>query len=202
MVFLLGFGGICAIFWWEEMRFLLPTPKPKNFLDKKLGAKVNFKALFTPKYHTNTHKKATLLHFFSAKCPCSRFNATHIKELLEKFDKNIHFVAIIEAQHEKEAQQALNHCGLDMDFVVDTLGKIADSCGVYSTPQAVILDKNNQLYFKGNYNISRYCADESTQFVRLALQTLLQQKTIPSFPINAFQAYGCELESDKQGSKE
>lgn len=29
---------------------------------------------------------------------------------------------------------------------------IAISCGVYSTPQAVIIDGNGQLFFRGNYN--------------------------------------------------
>ncbi len=211
-LFLVGFGLIIAIFWYEEMRFALPTQKPKNFVAKKLGTLVQFSDKINVGDNKKKHNKKfdiqkidtqkidnkpTLLHFFSAKCPCSRFNATHVKELLEKFGKKINFLAVIEAQDETEAQISLGHCGLDMDFVLDKNGKIADSCGVYATPQAVILDKNQHIYFRGNYNVARYCLDENTQFVRLALEAYLQQKPLPAFSLPTFQAYGCSLDSDE-----
>ncbi len=191
--FLLGFSGIMGIFWYEEMRFLLPTPKPKNFVDKKIGTQIHL----SPPNSKETTNKPTLLHFFSAKCPCSRFNATHLRELYEKFGKKINFVAIIEASNTQEAQKSLQKNGLEMDFVLDKEGRIADSCGVYSTPQAVILDKNQKIYYKGNYNITRYCADEKTQFARLALEACIAQKPLPEFSKQILKAYGCSLESDE-----
>src|SRR5262249_46492721 len=42
--------------------------------------------------------------------------------------------------------------------------------GVYSTPQAVLLDAKSHIVFRGNYNVSRYCTDPRTEFVRIALE--------------------------------
>jgi hypothetical protein len=70
---------------------------------------------------------------------------------------------------------------------------LADSCGVYSTPQAAILDTNHTLYFRGNYNKSRYCTDKASNYAETALDSLVSGSKLPLFDTLATRAYGCQL---------
>ncbi|WP_431212739.1 hypothetical protein ACQ86N_44925 [Puia sp. P3] len=70
---------------------------------------------------------------------------------------------------------------------------IARECGVYSTPQAAIIDAGHKLYYRGNYNKSRYCTNKKSDFARLALEDLLSNHPDLSFSPYAVKAYGCQL---------
>jgi hypothetical protein len=69
---------------------------------------------------------------------------------------------------------------------------LAASCGVYSTPQAVILSPGKQLFFRGNYNSSRYCTNKKSEYARQALDNLLHNLPVVHNP-SAITAYGCRL---------
>ena len=74
---------------------------------------------------------------------------------------------------------------------------------MYSTPQAVIADREGRLAYRGNYNVSRYCTDPKTPFVRIALEklTTIDAVTIGGGVSQTEQpAYGCELPSNRQGA--
>ena len=73
----------------------------------------------------------------------------------------------------------------------DPDGAVAKRLGVYSTPHAVILSKTGELYYRGNYNRGRFCADPKTEFARLALESLLANGPPPQFPKSATLSYGC-----------
>jgi hypothetical protein len=70
---------------------------------------------------------------------------------------------------------------------------IAAACGIYSTPQAVLLDEHLRLYYRGNYNASRYCTDENTSYAKIALAALLNNSSGIIFNPLALRAYGCSL---------
>jgi hypothetical protein len=143
-----------------------------------------------------------LLHFFNPVCPCSRFNAEHIRALWERFGKQARFVAVVQiaddqdtAQRRESLAAAARLFGADMEAVIDDQGKIAAACGVYSTPQAVILAPGSAsvVLFRGNYNVTRYCADPKTEFARQALEAVLNHQPLPPESRSAMIAYGCEL---------
>ena len=71
---------------------------------------------------------------------------------------------------------------LGFPAVADFDGKLAAACGVYSTPQAVVISIDGRLLFRGNYNASRYCASPATQFARLALEAAVNVQAIPEIP--------------------
>jgi hypothetical protein len=75
---------------------------------------------------------------------------------------------------------------------MDTDRRLADTLGVYSTPQAAILDARSRLYYVGNYNRTRYCRDRETEYARLALESLLAGAP-PVAAIDGGPAYGCPL---------
>jgi hypothetical protein len=54
------------------------------------------------------------------------------------------------------------------------------------------------IYFKGNYNKSRFCTRKETRYVELALDSLIQHKPLPLFVQNELTLpYGCALPSDE-----
>jgi hypothetical protein len=88
----------------------------------------------------------------------------------------------------------------DIKIVVDKNEKLAKACGVYSTPQAALIQSSNKLYFRGNYNRSRYCVDKNSNFVQMALDSLMASKEPPHFIELATQSYGCSISQEQAPS--
>ena len=80
-------------------------------------------------------------------------------------------------------------------------GPLAHAVGIYSTPQAAVLDADGGLFYQGNYNLTRYCRDRETEFARLALERLRLGAPAPQFVSAATVAYGCPLPSRMKASK-
>jgi hypothetical protein len=57
--------------------------------------------------------------------------------------------------------------------VLDADGSLAKRVGIYSSPQAVVVTAAGALYYRGNYNLARYCTDVRTEFARIALEHVL-----------------------------
>jgi len=88
-------------------------------------------------------------------------------------------------------RQIQDEFGIKIPVSFDT--SLAALCGVYSTPQAVVLNPDHQLYYRGNYNKSRYCTDQKTNYAEQALNALLAHNNNIFFNSYALQAYGCQL---------
>jgi hypothetical protein len=82
---------------------------------------------------------------------------------------------------------------LSMPVLYDHADEASTALGVYGTPQAAILDDHSRLYYRGNYNRSRYCTEESTEYVRIALNALVEDRSLPAMPPDATVTYGCPL---------
>ena len=196
-VLLLGLTGLT--FWYQDLRYSLPTPRPAAWREVSQGQAVSLPPRLAA---TRQDGRPLLLHFFNPDCPCSRFNADHLRALRQRFGDRVRFVAVVQVEDGRHADS--QDRGLDtvgrlfgpgMEAVVDTDGRIAAACGVYSTPQAALLSGGTArtLLFRGNYNTARYCADPQTEFVRLALQAFVNGQPISAPAREAMVAYGCEL---------
>lgn len=185
------FSGICSFFWYNELIYNLPTPVPADHRDVKPGT---FLAV-SQKLEAD-HAKPLFLHFFNPDCPCSRFNMQYFRSLVKNYGDKVNFqiVALVNepGYTEKKIQ---NKFGLKIPVSFDT--SLAAACGVYSTPQAVIIDKE-KLFFRGNYNKSRYCSDPKTNYAEIALNSLLLQQYQVNFDNSALTAYGCKLPNCKE----
>lgn len=180
-------GAIGCLFWYNEWVYSLPTPVPSNYHPVKSGEFVDLKEHFKEFQH-----KPLFIHFFNPDCPCSRFNIPHFKSLVAQYGDRIAFVVVVmnkdKVFSEEEVQDKL---GLKLPVLSET--EIANNCGVYSTPQAVILDEQHKLYYRGNYNKSRYCTEKQTAFARIALDSMLINHHKPIFDELALKAYGCQI---------
>lgn len=133
--------------------------------------------------------KPVFMHFFNPYCPCSKFNTPYFVSLSQQYQQQVQFVVVVpEGISEKETRDFV---GEQLPIIIDHGGLLASAAGVYSTPQAVIVDESNTLYYRGNYNKSRYCTDKESNYAEMALVSLLNNQIRPQFNPLATTAYGC-----------
>jgi thioredoxin-related protein len=175
------FLAIGVVFWQQELKYQLPTPVPVQYQSVAMGASIDKTLL--PK------GSAYFLHFYNPDCPCSRFNARYVKSLIRQFGDSVSMYVVVPSQQDlSKAQKEFD----GQNFIVDKNNNIANTCGVYSTPQAAIIDHEGKLFYRGNYNRSRYCTTKASNFAELSLVALLNKQPSPAFGLMATQAYGCE----------
>lgn len=186
----LSVGLIAAAFWQQDWRYSLPTPRPSDLRQPEIGERLRMSSAGV----SIRGRGPLFLHFFNPDCPCSRFNLDHIRSLIQKNKGKVRFVAVLQgeggAQHLTEAFQKL---GLGIESVVDEDGAVGRLTGVYSTPQAVLIDGSERLYFRGNYNSSRYCTSVESEYARIALESMLAGKASKAVDPGAAISYGCPL---------
>ncbi|NTS41622.1 AhpC/TSA family protein [Flavisolibacter sp. BT320] len=185
-ILLLVITGISSLFWYHELKYQLPTPVPQGYNDVKPGTPLALSSVFG----TNPDKPL-FLHFFNPDCPCSRFNTKHFKSLVKTYGKEVEFVIVALVPGQPTTAQEIRD-KFDLDIPVSFDSTLTARCGVYATPQAVIIDKD-KLYFRGNYNKSRYCTDPASNYAQMALDSLLLRTGSLTLNPVAFKAYGCEL---------
>jgi hypothetical protein len=124
------------------------------------------------------------------------------ESLSKKYSKHVNFYIVLQSDDENAKHDFKRRYELNLPILQDGEGAISDICGIYSTPQAVILNENSVVYFKGNYNKSRFCTRKETRYVEIALDSLIQNKPLPMFVQNELTLpYGCSLPSDERSEK-
>jgi hypothetical protein len=186
------FAAEAAVFWAQDWRYNLPTLRPAVLVQAAPGTilalprEVNDLRIAAP-------GKPVLLHFYNPDCPCSKFNLDHVRALARRHDGQALVIAVLQLEpgDSRSVEHETQHLGFPA--IADLEGKLAAACGVYSTPQAVVIAGDGRLLFRGNYNVSRYCASPATEFARLALEAAVNAQTAPEIPAAATVAYGCPL---------
>ncbi|WKL49007.1 redoxin domain-containing protein [Flavobacterium pectinovorum] len=179
------FCAISFLFWQNEIKYTLPTPIPQNFNQIAIGNKVDLKCCITD-------NRPVFIHFFNPDCPCSRFNIPHVSGLIKKYGDRINFKIVVLNKKKNFTIEEIQK-KFDAKIPVYFDESIAKNCGVFSTPQAVIVDPSHNLYYRGNYNKTRYCTNADSNYAQMALESLLKQTKTPSFDALALRAYGCSL---------
>lgn len=173
------------LFWRNEWVYSLPTPVPHQYVAIEPGRPVDLS-----RQVNIDPQKPLFLHFFNPACPCSRFNMPHFKSLVKEYGNAVNFAMVLMSDQqytEKEIQEKY-----DLPIPVYFDSAIAASCGVYSTPQAVIINNDQRLHYRGNYNKTRYCTDKKTNYARQALEALINKHPM-ALDVFATRAYGCQL---------
>jgi hypothetical protein len=180
------FSAVGALFWYNELVYHLPTPIPKNYKPVGVGTIVKLGGIMD-----GDHSKPIFLHFFNPDCPCSKFNTANFKALVKQYSGQVNFLVVAVSNKTYTAKNVQDKLGVDIPVLFD--GALPAACGVYSTPQAVLLDPEHKLYYRGNYNQSRYCTNETTSYAKIALNAILHNHARPYFSALALRAYGCGL---------
>jgi len=180
------FSGIGFLFWHNELVYSLPTPIPAKYRPVNTGDKIDLGNKIA------VNGKPLFIHFFNPACPCSRFNIPHFKSLVKNNKDEISFAIVVLSKDKKYSEKEIQE-KFDLDVPVYFDKSIADACGVYSTPQAVIIEPGNKLYYRGNYNKSRYCTDKNSNYAAMAIDSLVHKTSHPHFSQYALVSYGCTL---------
>lgn len=192
LLLLFAFAGIFSLFWYSEWRYSLPTPVPEVYHAVAAGERIDISHAFNAPV-----KKPVFLHFFNPDCPCSRFNIPHFKDLVKSYADKISFAVVVMTKDKNYKESSIREkYGITVPVLFDT--SLAATCGVYSTPQAVLLTADKELYYRGNYNRSRYCTDKKSNYAQTAIDSLLASKPEPLFNNYALTAYGCSLPGCKK----
>ncbi|MCD8739739.1 redoxin domain-containing protein [Mucilaginibacter roseus] len=179
------FGIVGCLFWYNEYQYTLPTPVPVDYKNVPVGGFINLTNGLTA-----SDNKPLLLHFFNPKCPCSRFNIQHFKQLVKTYQNRVNFVVVL-LDDQNDIKEVRDKFDLNVPIVISP--GLAKACGVYSTPQAAVIDTRSRLYYRGNYNTNRYCTNKETEYARIALDGVLQKSNPIHFNALALTAYGCSL---------
>ncbi|MDX2248485.1 MAG: AhpC/TSA family protein [Bacteroidia bacterium] len=192
-IMLLFFGvTIVYLFWKEEYRYSLPTPVPQNFQPVSLKTVIPVNELFPDR----TSVKPVFLHFFNPECPCSRFNLPYFQTLVKTYGHQVNFAVVVPEGISPEKMTRIAESGIAV--ISDTDKKWAIRCGVYATPQAVIIDPAGKLFYRGNYNKSRFCTLPGSNYASLSLEALLAGRPLPDWDALATTAYGCQIPDSVQ----
>lgn len=195
----LSVGGIASAFWFEDLRYARPAPKPAEHVDVAIGTEVGSAPAIADVLGERDPSRPLLLHFYNPDCPCSRFNVPYLRELVERHGDAVDFVLVVECVDEEQVERARAKVEADLPWVFDQGGALADHYGVYATPLAVIVGADGRLAFRGNYASARYCTDPTLQAARIALEAVLAGREPPGLESpNA--PYGCSLPSGRRAS--
>ncbi len=184
------FSAIGAIFWYNELQYQLPTPIPVNYKAVNPGQLIKLSNALKADV-----SKPLFLHFFNPVCPCSRFNIKMFKSLVAQYGNQVNFVIVVISPKKYAADEVRKKFDLNIPVTFDA--SIAAACGVYSTPQVALVDVKGRLYYRGNYNISRYCTDDKTNYAKQAINGLLHTNKLLTFGRLALTSYGCRLANCK-----
>src|SRR3984957_20239099 len=186
---------IGGFYWRMEGQYGLPTPLPTHYHAVERGAPIRLPAAASTLLQGH---KPVFFHFFNPDCPCSRFNMPQFKALVQQYGDRVAFAIVVMGPKTVTPAQLQEKFNLPHALPVLRDSALAAACGVYSTPQAVLIDRDSRLYFRGNYNRNRYCSDEKTGFARQALDGLLSGNYSLTFSPLALKAYGCQLPTCSQ----
>ncbi len=193
-----GLAMVGLSFWRLDLRYALPTPIPHAHTAVVPGEVVELPPELASRELRSG--RPTLLHFYNPECPCSRFNLDHVRELAARHAGAARFVAVLECEPDESSdvlESLLEHFD---QAVFDPSGRIAAAVGVYSTPQAAIVTSDQKLFWRGNYNTSRYCSNRESEFARVALERACAGKAAPPPDERAQTAWGCPLPNDAEAA--
>ncbi|TLV04011.1 redoxin domain-containing protein [Dyadobacter luticola] len=179
-------SSVGALFWYNDWVYQLPTPIPAHYKLVSLGTKINLPEKFLSK-----NEKPVFLHFYNPECACSRFNKRHFQSLVKQYGKDVDFRVVVLTDKKYTVEYIQDKIGLEIPVSFDQ--SVANTVGVYSTPQAALIDQSQKLYYRGNYNASRYCTEEKSAYARIALAGLLKDQSLPMLSARAMKSYGCTI---------
>jgi hypothetical protein len=176
-------------FWFQDLRYSLPAPKPNGWKAPAVGSSLLAKVGSIPL----PTGQPVVFNFYNCDCACSRFNLDHLRLLTKEYGSKMRFVLVVEGGTKSQEEDIFRGLNLDEQPYCDPDGQLARGLGVYATPQAVVVDGQRRLVYRGNYNSSRYCSDPGTQFVRIAIESVLAGRSLPPGVNTSGAAYGCAI---------
>lgn len=194
IVLIVVLGAILTIFWYEQYQYYRSVGIPVGASEVNLLDTIYFRNEFI----ANSNKDM-FIHFFDVACKFSKINIEHIRLFTAKYENEFDFFVVIMGDHNQTYIDKFKGEFEVPDFVVlisDKECRIAKKSGVFSTPQAIIVNVDKTLYFRGNYNSETgLCtpANIGSSSPAVAIRYKINNAPAPKFPPYMILPWGCEL---------
>ncbi len=183
-------SAVGQIFWDEEFKHY----KPRNAESSTLvpGEFITLAPEFI-----KLKDKPAFIHFYDNDCLFAKTNIDHLGLFTEDRGGDVdYYLILVGASEGIDQLQKKFNVPDHFKVVSDPDLKISTALGVNTTPQAVILDPDSRLYFKGNYtNQTGLCGPLNIGNSAPALALDAREKNLPAplFPDYQTQEWGCDL---------
>lgn len=132
--------------------------------------------------HYATHfsdKKALVVVFMSARCPCSNSHFSVLTKLAEKY-KDVRFVAVHSNSDEtvKESQSYFKLIGLPFPVLQDDSAKIADQLKAFKTPHSFVISPKGEVLYQGGVTNSAMADQSDRNYLDEALQDITKGQKV------------------------
>lgn len=136
-------------------------------------------------------KKATVLIFMSAKCPCSMSHADEIKKLASEYPE-FRFIGVNSNTDETRemAQDYFSAQSFPFPILKDEKAALADELKAVKTPHAFILSANGKRLFQGGVSNSSTFSRADRRYLREALEDIKANREVRT-PLA--RALGCAI---------
>jgi len=133
-----------------------------------------------------------VLVFLSAECPVSNEYVARLNTLARDYQGQVNFLGINSNWNESPDQIRKHASDYRLAFPVykDLNNAAADILGITLTPQAVVLDREQKLEYRGRIDDSQKIARVTRSDLRAAIDAVLAGRPAPAAETKAF---GCTL---------
>ena len=187
---------VCGAFWRFEWRYLRPVARPAGTSAVPVARLLGVLQSQMGPVSLDHPGTTTLLNFWAPSCACSRYNETHVANLIQAYgQRGVRFITVLEcgqsAGDQEDAQDRWRERRFpNHPYALDPGGKAARQFGVWAAPAAVILDRNGNVRYVGGYNAARFCDDKRTAWAAAALEATVGDRR-PKVSTAPF--YGCQV---------
>ena len=124
-------------------------------------------------------KKALVVVFMSARCPCSNSHVPVLTQLSEKYP-DVSFVAVHANADEPvaEAQPYFKRLNLPFPVIEDAHAKVADQFKALKTPHVFVLSPEGQVLYQGGVTNSAMADQSDRNYLSEALEDIQNGKKV------------------------
>ncbi|MFC2075778.1 redoxin domain-containing protein [candidate division KSB1 bacterium] len=139
------------------------------------------------------NSKALVLAFYSARCPVVKAYNSRIVSLADEYrDQGATFLALNSNINEtvKEIHEYKSKHSLSFPTLIDKDSRFANAFQAEVTPHIYVIDKEGVLRYRGPVDDSQDAAGIKNNFLRTAIEEVLEGKNVKQAEVDAF---GCSI---------
>lgn len=177
-------------FWWFQVKDLRPFDVDMSMIIKDKTLAENIQQLVSQTDHTPP-ARGYILNFWQPDCSCNRFNASHVKRLIENYQSQGFQLLTISRPSKKYSQLQLTQMAKDKfgsAVVIDRDKLFTGHSRIPASPSAAILNRDGNLNYFGPYNDGAFCGVGGTRFVERVADLVINDEQ-PNI-VNTL-SYGC-----------
>src|SRR6202020_143433 len=170
-------AGTAYAFWSFELKHERSFESAHTVLfdsgSRARSAEAWFHTVLAPQLGSGSGHVATVVHIYSADCPCNRFTHPHLARIISGYQhRGVSFVAAVHGPATAVAGSLTSSAGLTGIQQVELRGG-RDLAWIESTPAALIFDATGRLVYFGPYSDSARCGESGGGLVERVLERVL-----------------------------